>query len=127
METAVITKAGKKQCGKFLIKKIKMNTSKSVFKRARYQSPQPNDNLEIRRKFKYLTAQEIYELNLKQTEVRINSDIDDGLTKLNVSGTLENIKLYAERILQSDKDQIIAFIYIVSAFVLSLYHQQNKT
>ena len=81
-----------------------------------------NDTGRQNRSLSNLTFNELYEVHSLTREVITTSD---GVESIIPNGTLNNIKKYAELSFQGDKDQEIAFIQIVAAFVVRL-HEKTK-
>ena len=129
IDTAIITKAGTRHCGKNLIKTptldqswpcVITNSSGSQASHSADEVTHPRN-----KSIQYLTHQELYNLHCKISNVVVT---DDGNNKCvsEVTGSLKNIKDYARCSFKDDKDQEMAFTLTSSAFVMSLHDICNN-
>jgi hypothetical protein len=124
VDTSIISKAGSRKCGQRLIKNPSLNKRKSVIctsSAATSSTPDVDWTRDNRRSIKYLTAQELANLHCKITKVITKRD--GSAIGVNVTGTLENIKKYAEHSFGGDKEQEQAFLLVASSFVMSLHEK----
>ena len=124
VDTSIISKAGSRKCGQRLIKNISVNKRKSVIYTPSAEttsSPTTTDCTRMQRSINNLTAQELATLHCKVTKVITKRD--GSALGVNVTGTLENIRKYAQHSFGGDKDQEQAFLFIASSFVMSLHEK----
>ena len=130
IDTSIITKGGSLKCGKEFVKTPIINEQDihvnviNPQNTLNLQSNKSNknrcpDGIQIRE----LGYDVLYELQNRRSEV-INITSGTAYSG-NITGTLENIKQYANLTFSGDRDQEHAFILTASAFVMGLYQKIN--
>ncbi|HSN67495.1 MAG TPA: AAA family ATPase [Fusibacter sp.] len=71
-----------------------------------------------------VTKEALHELAVRVLTTRVTDE--SGNVDVNVTGTLQNVRAYAEYHFLGDEDQKVAFESIVCAFILQLYREASK-
>ena len=125
IDTSIITRAGSKKCGRTLIKTPKLVASCpgviSLSSKEDKSMSSNQDKFINKKTIGYLKYDDLYTLHSKRYEVVVTDDESKRLPY--VTGTLDNIRSYAENSFGGDNDQEFAFILTSSAFVMSLHER----
>ena len=73
-----------------------------------------------------LTSDDLYEVHCTTREIITEFDGENYVQSIIPNGTFENIQQFANLSFRGDKDQEIAFIQIVAAFVVRLHEKADN-
>ena len=131
IDSSIITKAGSRKCGKdYVMTPTIKNNESNVIKshpsgnNSSDTQDTQNDEGTCLRTIDKVTEKELYEIHSSFTEVVTNESGKKFLDK--ITGSLTNIKQYAECSFEGDTDQEEAFTLIASSFVMTLYNRSIK-
>ena len=126
MKTAYTTELGRHKCGTTLCRPPTVDTMSSVFLDTQMSTLDLSMRV-VHRPFnksdkeKSHDREKLFELSQRCTE-SLRSTIGQISTNVPVTGTLENIREYAEMAFKNDSCQCKAFELIVAAFIVELYN-----
>lgn len=125
LDSNICRSEGTHKCGEKLIAKISTDFSNAPNVGVQHTTETtPTFPEESRNATNEVTSEMLHDLAMRVVE-RV-TDTETGKNVPIATGTLANIREYADAMFHSDDDQKIAFESIVAAFLLSLYNEARK-